>query len=316
MFKKYIRVQPSAIQLLIFLSFWSILQLLFYAVLPVAIKTFAGIQFSSFNDFFNNHIHKYPQVLIWINAWGAVFSFLAPALIFAYLAGPQPMAYLGFTKPKKNTQILWVILMALAMVPVVSVLGGWIKELNLGKAADEMEERREQMMTLYLQSGNALDLARNVVFIALVPAICEEVFFRGVVQRFAHTWLKKTWLTITVSAVIFAVFHASLYQMLPIVLAGIALAWVYHITSSLWLNILLHFIFNGAQVVLAYYAASSPQLQALDQQTSAVTGFFAGGLVLLAIGVFLLQRERTPLPAGWSVVYTEEDAGLNEEISA
>ena len=305
MFKKYLRVQPSAIQLLIFLSFWSILQLLFYAALPVAIKTFTGLQVGSFSDFFNNQIHKYPQVMVWINAWGAVFTFLAPALIFAYLAAPKAFNYLGFTTPRRKSQVVWVILLALALVPVVSILGGWIKELNLGEAADEMEERREQMMTLYLQSGNALDLVRNVIFIALVPAICEEVFFRGVIQRFAHTWLKKAWLSIGVSGVLFALFHASVYQVLPIMIAGFVLAWVYHITSSLWLNILLHFIFNGLQVVLAYYAVSSPQLEAIDKQTGAIIGFFAGGLLIAAVAVFQLRRERTPLPDDWSVVYPD-----------
>lgn len=308
MFKKYLRVQPSAIQLLIFLSFWSILQLLFYAALPVAIKAFAGIQFNNFSEFFNTQIHKFPQVLVWINAWGAIFTFLVPALIFAYLASPQPLGYLGLTAPRRKSQITWVVLLALSLIPIVSILGGWIKELNLGKAADEMEERREQMMTLYLQSGNAWDLVRNVIFIALIPAVCEEVFFRGVIQRFAHTWLKKAWLSIAVSALLFGFFHASVYQMLPIMLAGAVLAWVYHITSSLWLNILLHLIFNGLQVILAYYAASSPQLEALDKQTGSIIGFFAGGLVIAAIAIFKLQQERTPLPEDWSVVYPDTEA--------
>ncbi len=308
MFKKYLRVQPSAIQLLIFLSFWSILQLLFYAALPVAIKALTGIQFDNFSEFFNTRIHKYPQVMVWINAWGAVFTFLAPALIFAYLAAPKALGYLGLIVPRKKSQILWVILLALALIPVVTIIGGWIKELNLGKAADEMEERREQMMTLYLQSGNGWDLFRNILFIALIPGICEELFFRGIVQRFAHTWFKKAWLSIGISAVLFALFHASVYQMLPIMLAGLVLAWVYHITSSLWLNILLHIVFNGLQVVLAYYAASSPQLDALDKQPGAMLGFFGGGLLIAAIAIFKLAQERTPLPEDWSVVYPDTEA--------
>ncbi len=317
MFKKYLRVQPSAIQLLIFLSFWSVLQLLFYATLPVITKSVThAVWTGSFSEFYNTQIHAYPQLLIWLNAFGAIFTFLAPALIFAYLAGPRPMQYLGFVKPKKGGQLIGVVLLALALIPVVSILGGWIKELNLGKAADQLEEQRERMMALYLKSGTTWDLVRNVFFIALIPAICEEAFFRGVVQRFAHTWFKKAWLSIGVSAVLFALFHASVYQMVPIMLAGIVLAWVYHITASLWLNILLHFIFNGLQVILAVYAAASPQLEALDKQAGSDIGLFAGGLVVALLAIWQLNRLRTPLPADWSVVYPDSELQPNDQSPA
>lgn len=275
-----------------------------------------GLTIPDFSKFYNTQIQNYPQLMIWMQALGALVGFLLPALVFAYLAAPEPFRYLGFVKPKRKGQLLWVVLLALAMLPVVSVLGSWIKELDLGEVADEMEKRREQMIQLYLQSGTVLDLLGNVVFIALIPAICEEVFFRGVVQRFAHTWLRKTGLTIAVSAIIFALFHASLYQLLPIMLAGAVLAWVYHITSSLWLNILLHLIFNALQVVLATYENTSPQLQALDKNTGATIGFFAGGLVVALLAIWQLNRARTPLPADWSVVYPDTELQSNDQSPA
>ncbi len=138
MFKKYLRVQPSAIQLLIFLSFWSVLQLLFYATLPVITKSVThAVWTGSFSEFYNTQIHAYPQLLIWLNAFGAIFTFLAPALIFAYLAGPRPMQYLGFVKPKKGGQLIGVVLLALALTVPASL---WIlrsRGETLGRPASQ-----------------------------------------------------------------------------------------------------------------------------------------------------------------------------------
>lgn len=305
MFKNYLRVQPAAIQLLILLSFWSALQLLFYMALPTFLQSVMGIGFNDFTTFFEKDIYQYPALLLGINAVGAVFTFLLPAAVFAYLADPAPVSYLGLEKPKKTNQVFLVIGLGLAMIPVISVLGGWIKELNLGNYSNKLDEQRNKMIQTYLGSGSVLKMLTNVFFIALIPAICEEVFFRGIVQRFAHTWLKKWWLSIGLSALIFAAFHASISELVPILLAGILLGWVYYITSSLWLSILLHLVNNGVQVLIAYIAAGSPQLESFDKQTGNVIGVFSAGLVLTIFLLIRLVKVKTPLPDDWSVVKVE-----------
>jgi membrane protease YdiL (CAAX protease family) len=303
MFKNYLRTQPTGIQLLILLAFWSVLQLLFLMALPTILKSVVGLQFEDYKQFVGGEMYKYPNIVIGINAWGSVVTFLFPALIFVYLADPAPSGYLGLNRPRKTGTILLAIMAGVFIVPFINVIGGLIKELDLGVTADELEKQREKMIALYLSSGSVWKMLGNVFYIALIPAICEEVFFRGVVQRFTHSWLKKWWLSIGLSSVLFSIFHASVYEFVPILLAGILLGWVYYITGNLWLSIILHFINNGLQVVIAYYA--TPGLEKSLEQPVNLALILAGAGVLLGACIYGLYRQRTPLPDNWRVFYKE-----------
>ena len=89
-----------------------------------------------------------------------------------------------------------------------------------------------------------------VVAIVILAPIAEEVFFRGVVY---NAWLRERgprWAFIGSSA-LFAVIHASLVAVLPILLLGMVLAWIYRRTGSLLAPIFLHATFNGMSVALA-----------------------------------------------------------------
>lgn len=307
MFKNYLRIQPPAIQLLILLSFWSVLQILFYSALPTVVKLVSGIQFADFNKFFAEEIYKYPSLLIGLNATGAIFMFLLPAIIFAYLADPEPRAYLGLVKPNKPVQIVLIILLSLALIPVITIIGSWIKQLNLGDYSNKLDEQRNKVIQSYLISGSVTKMLTNVFFIALIPAVCEELFFRGVVQRFAHTWFKKWWISIGISGLVFAAFHASISEFVPILMAGLILGWVYYITGSLWLSILLHLLNNGLQVVLAYFASGSQDFENFDKQAISLLSTFAIALVAMIVLIIRLIKNKTPLPNNWTVVHTETD---------
>jgi membrane protease YdiL (CAAX protease family) len=88
-----------------------------------------------------------------------------------------------------------------------------------------------------------------VVALVLVAPIAEEVFFRGVVY---NAWLREYGPRAAVigSALLFAVIHASLFLVLPIIALGVALALLYRATGSLPATIALHAGFNGITVLL------------------------------------------------------------------
>ncbi len=300
MFKSYIRTQPAAVQLMILLSFWSALKLLFLLLMPFLL-TRAGISMENYaNELFNH-----PNLVLTLNMLNSVFTFLLPAAVFVYLADPKPLQYLGLEKPQQGRLVALVTGMALVLIPVAGILGGWIKDLNLGNFSADLDEQRMKMLEQYIGSGSIATMLLNVVLIGLVPAICEEVFFRGVVQRFAHTWLKKWWLSVGVSALIFAFAHASISEFIPITIAGFVLGWVYYRTGNLWLAILLHFLHNGLQVVLAYVSSGSGELDSASWISVLV---FSIAALILLVCLQQLQKTNRPLPSGWSVVYKEEPA--------
>jgi membrane protease YdiL (CAAX protease family) len=197
------------------------------------------------------------------------------------------------------------------MIPVLTTLGGLIREIDLGAAAKALQESREANISAYLKAANVGVLILNVFFIALVPAVCEELFFRGIIQKFAYSFLQKPGLAILLSGIVFALMHFTVYEFVPILLAGLLLAWVYQVTGSIWLNILLHFLNNGLQVLIAYYAVRAPGLKNLDNNTAFAIGIALAGLLLLLWGLRRLYLLRTPLPPDWNVEEGQQETENN-----
>jgi hypothetical protein len=87
----------------------------------------------------------------------------------------------------------------------------------------------------------------------VIAPIFEEVFFRGFVfQGFARSW-GPVWGGI-VSATLFALSHQQLDIFVPLVALGLALAWVFYATRSLWACITLHAAFNAIAVAAWFLA--------------------------------------------------------------
>ncbi|WP_118975354.1 type II CAAX endopeptidase family protein [Taibaiella koreensis] len=299
MFKSYLRIQPVSVQLLVFLSFWCALMLLGLFIQPLYIKAVTGIGADQMDHFLEQDIYRYPNLIFVSNTLFQVFSFLVPALIYAYLADPSPRSYLGLVNPVRKIRIAGMLVLALGLLCFTGALAEWMAQLDLGKASQELDRQREGFINAYLSSGSVWSVLRNVALIALVPAICEELFFRGVIFKFAQSIFRRWWLSIGVSSILFTLFHASISEFLPIFIAGVVLGWVYYITGSLWMSILLHLLFNGIQALIGIYATPGME-KSLEGAGPTVIAFVIGA-VLIAGCVFVLYRKRTPLPAGWNV---------------
>src|SRR5208282_5430265 len=93
----------------------------------------------------------------------------------------------------------------------------------------------------------------NVLIMAAVPAFCEELCFRGALQRIMIQICKRPLTGILVSAFLFSFFHFHFEGFLPrfffFVLLGAA-SWY---SGSLWVSIVAHFFFNAIQIVLVMY---------------------------------------------------------------
>lgn len=304
MFKNYLRIQPAPIQLLIFLTFWFVLMLLSVYLQQVYIMMETGIGSDGLMAFLEKDLYQHPNLIFVSNALFQCFTFLLPAVIYAYLADPKPVQYLGGRAPGNRLQPFWVIFLGIVLIFFISPMGQWLKEIDMGSASKALDEQREKMILSYLNSGNAWSALRSVLLIAVIPACCEEIFFRGIVLKFAHTFLKRWWLSITVSALLFAAFHTSISEFVPIFFAGVILGTIYYLTSSIWMSILLHLIFNGLQVVGSMY--SNPQMEKSLTQTGTLAVLFGIAAALVAAFLYLMYRSRTPLPEQWGVVLPKD----------
>lgn len=90
-------------------------------------------------------------------------------------------------------------------------------------------------------------LILQFISIALVPAVCEEILFRGVILSNLIPYGKAS--AIVISSVLFGLMHGNLYQFIYATVAGIIIGCVYVATDSIWCSILLHMINNTVSVL-------------------------------------------------------------------
>jgi membrane protease YdiL (CAAX protease family) len=95
-----------------------------------------------------------------------------------------------------------------------------------------------------------LGLLSALLLVGVAAPIAEELFFRGVIYRYARGWGVAT--AILSSSLVFALIHLNLVVGLNALLLGVVTALVYERSGSLWAAAIVHVVFNALAVVMLY----------------------------------------------------------------
>lgn len=136
-----------------------------------------------------------------------------------------------------------------------------------------------------LNMSNISHLLINLMVIGLLPAIGEEFMFRGIIQKYTIKLTQKPWLGILLSAFIFSAIHFQFQGFFPRLLLGCVLGYLYWMSRSIWLPVIVHFFNNAYQIILHYlYVKGKSDFNLLEDITvswhTAIISGIATGVVL------------------------------------
>ncbi len=158
-----------------------------------------------------------------------VLQFLLVALVplaFAHLSNLDKRATFSLRRVTANN-LLWCFLLAFSVLFLLDEIAVWQERLT-GVRASLSPEIQE-----LLRADSALQLVWIFFALALTPAICEELLFRGfILGRFLETGQPGQSLMMT--SLLFGLFHRNLPALLPTTLAGIVLGLCVWRTGSLY----------------------------------------------------------------------------------
>jgi membrane protease YdiL (CAAX protease family) len=185
--------------------------------------------------------------------------FIIPALIAAVVFSTKPGEFLGLVKRPGAEAAGLTILLMFAAVPLINALlvlnqGMQLPSFMSGIEAwiKEQEENAALVTEAFLNMKSTTDLLQNLFIIAVIPAIGEELLFRGVIQRLFTDLTQKPVAAIVLSAILFSALHMQFYGFVPRMALGIMFGFLYLWSGSLWLPILAHLVNNAAAVWFAY----------------------------------------------------------------
>ena len=237
--------------------------------------------------------------------------FVGVPLLFAYATHPRPGFYLGLRPPGHWLQPLLAVLIMLGLLPLESQLAHWISLLPWSPSIRASEAATQELMNQFTKVSSLQDALVLLLIVAVLPGLGEELLCRGLFMRFIAKKLPNMWLASSLAAVLFALAHTSVFNFLPIMMAGLVLGIIYFRTGSLYMSMLGHAASNGVQIILQYFACPGNDINKLLERNE-VPPLLLAISALVVVGSFLaLWRVSTPLPASWTEDYTaaELEAG-------
>lgn len=229
-----------------------------------------------------------------------LFIFVLPSLIFLYYYD-----YNGGKSPVSNllgvpAAVYWATpLLAAGLLPLAYSLHQWNQSLHLPAALADWEEdwratelQTERVIEAFLSAPGILALLFNIVILVVLPALGEELIFRGIVQRVFIRWVASPHAAIWISGAIFSAMHMQWLGFFPRWLLGVELGYIAWFTGSLWPAVLSHATHNALSILIS----KSTDLQESSANGSEALDFpllcVVGGLALAAAAAAVLYKQQ------------------------
>jgi len=146
-----------------------------------------------------------------------------------------------------NKKVNWAMVGMCALVSVVCI----VLFSDLSNAfAYTLEAIGYRSTSEIVSLGGVFGYLINIVTVCAVPALCEELMFRGVVLNSFRGYNK--WIGISVSAVAFMLMHGNPEQTIHQLLLGFVLGYIVWETRNIWASILIHFFNNFFAITLSF----------------------------------------------------------------
>lgn len=242
-----------------------------------------------------NGINEHPIYLLTGNTVGqfAVIGFLSWLITSIFSDGQSRSGFVRMNSRPIQEWMPFTIISLVLLVTAYPFLMG-VQYVNAFMPQPEFLLEMEKASVQILEKFFMGDTPSWVIFlhVALTPAICEEVMFRGLILRVFDKKMGTT-AAIIVSGLLFGFYHVRLTQVLVLSLIGMLLAWITIKSDSLWPAIILHATNNG---LLSLAPRLFPDFTAkyLDTETVMLPPFWllALSLVLSLSMAYILWRKK------------------------
>lgn len=226
-----------------------------------------------------------------------LFSFIIPASLTAWIAYKNNIfKALRLQKLPKLSLIGLGFLMLVVSMPLVQYAYQVNKMIPLPQWMIDMENSTGNILEAIIAKENFYEIIVNVLLIAVIPAIGEEMMFRGIIQQQFGRLLKNEHITVWISAAFFSAIHMQFEGFLARMILGALLGYLLIWTRSLWVPMVVHFLNNGLQVLMIYAMNIKPSdMQKIEEGDKMHwTMGLASLMLVIMIGKYIRDHHYVP----------------------
>ena len=208
-------------------------------------------------------------------------TFLIPSILFLIIIRSMTINYVI---PKRDDWVKLIIyfFILLGVAQILLVISTYIGYDFLPLSTQDFLKNQQDFNTK-IQEGFITDsfsgFLFNIILLAIIPAVGEELFFRGILQDICIGLFKNNSAGIIITSLIFGILHFQIDNLLSIIFASLLLGYIYNFSNNIFLTILLHFGFNSFSLIcmqaIKWEFVTEPQLDLL------------GNYLFIPIGIIL-----------------------------
>lgn len=185
-----------------------------------------------------------------------LIGFLLPAWVFAMLAYKKAGVFIGTSTPYTTRQFFLTLAILLTSMLALSALTYVNEHIPLPTSwqakVNALDAAYRKQIAAFTKMDGIRDLAVAVLTMAILPAVVEEMLFRGCLQNIMIGLTKQAWLGIFITGILFSLMHLSWSGFLARLFLGLVLGLLYYFSKSIWLSITAHALFNGFQIIAVF----------------------------------------------------------------
>lgn len=258
-------------------------------LISLALAPFLGTEIAQLGNIFANPnaYPEYKNVLLFVQGMNTLVGMIFATLFFTRKYY-QNNILISYQSPQE-LYIFGVILAVIFAMPAIT----WISELNermifptylIDFETWALQKEAElkiltEYMTLFSSTSQFIF---GLIVIAVIPAIGEELVFRGVFQSFFLKWSKNYHVAIWITAIIFSAIHAQFYGFVPRMLLGVFFGYVYIWSGNILVPIAGHLANNGFSLILIHLKNQGLLKMNVETTEQMPTSMLLGSFVFFA----------------------------------
>lgn len=224
---------------------------------------------------------------------------IVSVVVVSYLIKANVKDYMLLHRPKLNQYLLLSFAFVFFGLPLLGPLLELNKMIDLSqwprlndwlKAQDTSNNNAYEAM---IGEKNAASFLTSVLFMAFLPALAEELFFRGFLMNVCNGIFKNMHVAIIVTSLLFSVIHLQVLKFIPMFFLALTFGYAVYWTGSIWTSIVAHFINNLLAVIQLYFITDGDYTKAVNESVS--LPFVATvALSVFVVSVFYYNQKNSP----------------------
>ncbi len=224
--------------------------------------------------------------------------FVLPGLFLYWIFSKPDHEYFPIGKRPGILSVTLLIIVFIAGMPFLN----WIIEINreiefpyfmrgFEHKLQELENTYNSLSERLLLADNFVHYLFNLLMIAVLPAIGEELIFRGTFQQLFKEISKSNHMAVLITAFLFSAIHGQFYGFIPRLILGMFFGYLMVWSKTIWLPIIAHF-FNNAVAVTVYYLISTNRISDSSKIMNMGEGIILVifSIVLTTLGLFFMRN--------------------------